>query len=315
MALALGACGRGRGTAPTPPRPAPIPHRAGRGSALAARGKGSRWPRRVPLEGERVRVFGGLGMRARLVQVLGPVRALRVAQAVARFGGPVLGVDWGRRRLLRQSLALAGMALLRRIPGGTHAPRAAGSAPPLPTPGKWEIWEGFVLLPEGAPLPSFVTCAPAPILCQTDGSPEAEALRGEILPMRDLNKARTRGSLPLYQPGGLPLQQGWMIHFQQGGPVFSVMLDFGLEEPEVRLWARPIYPRPYPIWPVRHPDQPERLIQPEKISFTPAPGVLLPTADGYMAQWIERSILYTLLTHHDPDGSSIYKIAQSLIRF
>jgi hypothetical protein len=42
--------------------------------------------------------------------------------------------------------------------------------------------------------------------------------------------------------------------------------------------------------------------------------VLLPTADGYMVQWIERSILYTLLTHHDPDGSSIYKIAQSLAR-
>ena len=62
----------------------------------------------VEIEGERVRVFAGLGMRARLVQGLGPVRALRVAQAVARHGGPVLGVDWERRRLLRQSLALAG---------------------------------------------------------------------------------------------------------------------------------------------------------------------------------------------------------------
>jgi len=47
----------------------------------------------VEIEGERVRVFTGLAMRARLVRVLGPARALRVAQAVARHGGPVLGVD------------------------------------------------------------------------------------------------------------------------------------------------------------------------------------------------------------------------------
>jgi hypothetical protein len=136
-------------------------------------------------------------------------------------------------------------------------------APPTPpATGAGEVWEGFVLLPEGAPIPPFVTCAPAPILCQTDGSPEAEALRGEILPVQDLNEARARSSLPLYQPVGMPLQRGRIIRFQQGGSVFSVMLDFGLKEPEVRLWARPIYPRPYPIWPVRHPDQPERLIQP-----------------------------------------------------
>ena len=51
----------------------------------------------LEVEGERVRVLAGLGRRARLVQVLGPVRALRVAQAVARHGGPVLGGDWGRR--------------------------------------------------------------------------------------------------------------------------------------------------------------------------------------------------------------------------
>ena len=81
--------------------------------------------------------------------MLGPVRALGVAWLVARHGGPVLGVDWGRRRLLRQSLALAGLALLRRIPGGTHAPRTAGSAPPRLGPGEGELWEGFVLLPEG----------------------------------------------------------------------------------------------------------------------------------------------------------------------
>ncbi len=48
-----------------------------------------REPMLPEVEGGRVRVFTGLTMRARLVQLLGPARALRVAQAVARFGGPI----------------------------------------------------------------------------------------------------------------------------------------------------------------------------------------------------------------------------------
>jgi predicted DCC family thiol-disulfide oxidoreductase YuxK len=153
---------------------------------------GWRWERMlVEIDGEQVRVFAGLAMRMRLLQILGPARALRVAQAVARMGGPVLGVDWGRRRLLRQSLALAGLALLRRIPGGTHAPRTAGSAPPRLGPGEGELWEGFVLLPEGAPIPPFVRQVPTPILCQTDGRPEAEALRGETLTFTELAPLRS----------------------------------------------------------------------------------------------------------------------------
>jgi hypothetical protein len=65
----------------------------------------------LEIEGEQAQVYAGLRMRARLVQVLGPVRALRVAQAVARLGGPVLGVDWGRRELLK-ALGAAGTLLV-----------------------------------------------------------------------------------------------------------------------------------------------------------------------------------------------------------
>jgi hypothetical protein len=44
---------------------------------------GWQWePMLVEIDGERVRIFAGLSLRARLVQVLGPVRALRVARAV-----------------------------------------------------------------------------------------------------------------------------------------------------------------------------------------------------------------------------------------
>ena len=94
---------------------------------------GWRWePMLVEIEGERVRIFAGLSLRARLVQILGPVRALRVAQAVARMGGPVLGVDWGRRDFLRRAGgALLGLLTLQ----GLEAPFRSGAAgPPIPSP-------------------------------------------------------------------------------------------------------------------------------------------------------------------------------------
>ena len=254
---------------------------------------GWQWePMLVEIEGEQVRVFAGLAMRMRLLQILGPARALRVAQAVARMGGPVLGVDWGRRRLLRQSLALAGLALLRRIPGGTHAPRTAGSAPPRLGPGEGELWEGFVLLPEGAPLPSFVTCAPAPILCQS-ADPEKD-LWGETLEAPDEGPLRAAPGLPVPMLEGWPLRQTTVIRFQQDGRLFAALLEFGEEETIVRLWASPVYPQPFPVWPVYLPDRPGMPIPPEKVFFTPRPGVLRPTLMGVEVLWIQEGILYTL---------------------
>ena len=76
---------------------------------------GWRWePMLVEIDGEQVRVFAGLAMRMRLLQILGPARALRVARAVARHGGPVLGVDWGRRRLLQQMTGALGVWIVWR---------------------------------------------------------------------------------------------------------------------------------------------------------------------------------------------------------
>ncbi|MFZ8845018.1 hypothetical protein [Thermoflexus sp.] len=268
---------------------------------------GWQWePMLVEIEGERVRVSAGLAMRARLVQVLGPVRAWRVAQAVARMGGPVLGVDWGRRRLLQQGGALAALALLRRLPGGSPMARHEKAPPTPPAAGAGELWEGFVLLPEGAPIPPFVRQVPTPILCQTDGGPEAEALRGETLTFTEPERLRSLIRFPLYGPSRLPPGMVWqgatVTRFARSGEVFSVSLNFGDGEgvPRLRVIAQPMYPSPYPVWPVYAPDRPEEPIFPEKVFFTPRPGLLLPSAQGHLALWIEQNTLYVLIAEHDP---------------
>jgi len=280
---------------------------------------GWRWePMLLEIEAARVRVFTGLGMRARLVQVLGPVRALRLAQAVARMGGPVLGVDWGRRRLLRQSLALAGLALLRRIPGGLQPSGPVESTVPVPQAPEGEQWKGFLLLPPGAPLPSFVRQVLTPILCQTDGSPEAEALRGEVLTFPDLEQLRPFIRFPLYRPSRLPPGIKWqcaaVTRFARSGEVFSVSLNFGDGEgvPRIRVIAQPMYPSPYPVWPVYAPDRPEEPIFPEKVFFTPRPGLLLPSARGHLVLWQETGVLYTLIAEHDPRREATIALIASL---
>ncbi len=272
----------------------------------------------LEIEGERVRVFTGLSMRWRLVQILGPVRAQRVAQAVARHGGPVMGVDWERRRLLQQGSALAALALLRRLPGGLPMARPENAPPTPPATGAGEVWEGFVLLPEGAPIPSFVTCAPAPILCQTDGSPEAEALRGETLTFPNLEPLRPLLRFPLYGlsrlPPGIEGPSAALTRFRHSGQVFSVSLNWGDREgvPRIRLIAQPIYPSPYPVWPVYWPERPEEPIFPEKVFFTPKPGLLLPSARGHLVLWQEAGVLYTLIAEHDPHREAAIALVRSL---
>jgi hypothetical protein len=280
---------------------------------------GWRWePMLLEVERERVRVFAGLGMRARLVQVLGPVRALRVAQAVARHGGPVLGVDWGRRDFLRRATgALAGWIALRGL--GRPVPAAAASPTP-PTDSEGELWEGFLLLPPGTPIPRWVQHTPAPILCQT-ADPQAEAeLRGDTHPMEPLEAWLPRPNFPLYShwptppPPGLEFQGAWATVFRKSGAIFSVSLAFGEPggEPRVRLVAQPFYPRPYPVWPVYRPERPEEPIFPEKVSFTPRPGLRLPSAQGHLVLWIQQNVLYLLIGEHDSKLESIIKLSKSL---
>ena len=121
---------------------------------------GWRWePMLLEVEGEQVRVLAGLGMRARLVQVLGPVRALRVARLVARMGGPVLGVDWGRRDFLRRAIgALAGWIALRGLGrpvpvgifGMTHGPLSGAEATAVPV-GSEASSQGVVVVRQTRP--------------------------------------------------------------------------------------------------------------------------------------------------------------------
>ena len=195
-----------------------------------------------------------------------------------------------------------------------------------------ELYAGFVLLPEGAPMPAYVRCAPAPMLCQVNDvrDPDALALRGETLWFDNFSEWISKVSFTTYILNPIPVDiefvQGHLIRFAQSGEEFAASIDYGPangHEPLLSISARPIFPRPYPIWPVVSPIQTEGLTDgvqdemvmayAEKVDFTPTPGLMLPTEQGHLLYWIKQDILYTLVVEYDQSREAAMEIVQSLV--
>ncbi len=184
-----------------------------------------------------------------------------------------------------------------------------------------EIYEGFLLLPDGAPLPSFVQCAPAPILCETD-SQHDPTLIGKSIRFTSIEELRNYVPFPLYIPAVLPTNVQLIginvIQFVRSGDIFAVTINFGatdINQSRITVRARPIYPRPYPIWPVHSPIFHEKeLVHPDKVNFLPTPGIMRPSVAGYVLDWIKQDVLYTLVAEHSLDHEAAVTLAKSLVQ-
>ncbi len=107
-----------------------------------------REPTLLEIEGSKTYVFTGLTLRAQLLMVLGPRRAWRVAQLVARERTPLGDVDESRRALIKRGAALAaavaGLALLGPAPARAQAePDSVEVASASRRPGPYSRKEGI----------------------------------------------------------------------------------------------------------------------------------------------------------------------------
>lgn len=197
-----------------------------------------------------------------------------------------------------------------------------------------ELYEGFVLLDQDAPVPFFVEGAPCPILCQVDEAEpldlKLDAYRGEVLWFDSIESLRGNIDFRIFIPGSLPHKmtflQGYILRFAGSGEVWEARLDFGFEdnrEPLISLSARPIFARPYPVWPVLSYPQKEVgefifddeyiVKKPEKVSFTPRRGIMLPTDKGYTLQWIKKDVMYTMFMEYDGWRGKAENVGKSLV--
>jgi hypothetical protein len=166
-----------------------------------------------------------------------------------------------------------------------------------------ELFNGFILLSEDAPLPEFITPPRlgVPIICGVGtgrGGTSAKAVRERTLGLAQL---RQRVPFKVYSFRNLPEEFGLthtLVLRHETGVVYDSRLGkrTGLDSQRrtIRLLAKPEFLRPYPLRSSkpREPGGPTVTLQ--KVDFLPTPGVMILTQEGYIFHWIENDILYTL---------------------
>jgi len=83
----------------------------------------------------------------------------------------------------------------------------------------------------------------------------------------------------------------------------------------ISLIALADYHKPYPIRPVhkfKESYEEIEFIYPEKVEFTPIPGLMIPSTEGYLVHWIENDILYILISEHSTSREATVEVTQSL---
>lgn len=197
-----------------------------------------------------------------------------------------------------------------------------------------ELYEGFVLLEKDAPAPFFVRGAPTPILGEVDPAeaekPNVASYKGAASWFDNFESLSENVAFPLFVPSLLPdkmiFLQGYVLRFAGSAEVWEARSDYGFEderEPLISLSARPIFAQPFPVWPVlTYPtkqmgqvilEEEYRVEMPKKVTFTPRPGIMLPSERGYMLQWIQENTLYTLFMEYEEWRGMIESVCKSLI--
>jgi hypothetical protein len=187
-----------------------------------------------------------------------------------------------------------------------------------------ESFAGLLLLPEGAPVPSFVRESKlgTPIVCgigADKGGAVATAITESFNRAEDLKEVV---NFPVYtlKPMSEDFQSlGATVLKHETGEIFAISVDFQTYNDEVdnwettvSIWAHPDFPRPFPLWSTEPLEAGAPAIVLEKVDFLPMPGIMISTAAGHVCHWIEGEILYHLIAENSASRSNVQLIVAML---
>lgn len=283
-------------------------------------------PYLLTVENSSVKAAAGIAMALRLGLLLGPQKALQIWKLAQKYGVNITsrGVELSRERrgFLKQiGLLFAGLLFLPRdlLDSITRRSAQAGGQPPPPG---GELYAGFILLPDGAPVPSIVQPAKLgiPVICGVGGA--APAPSGFTISRNTITDLLREGGVPLYSlrevPGRLRVSGGYVLK-HKSGETFAAVLNYEFYSVQTGTWegsawvaAYPDFPRPSPLWssePVE-PLGPATVL--EKAQFLPTPGIMVATEGGYVFNWIDRDILYSCVLESKISNGEAQALAESL---
>ncbi len=229
------------------------------------------------------------------------------------------------RREILKTIGTSGVVLGTPLSRLFRASSSADAAGASADPAAGELYAGFLLLPDGAPVPSTVQPSRfgTPIVCGLGGKPAT----ARSMHYGTHTEVAKNAAVPLYSPSHLPPTLrpagGDIIEYEWGG-VFTASLDFETYQSdsntwgggEVSLWAETEFPRPYPFWMTSIAGVP-----PKKVGFLPAPGLQVASGMGssgrrlgYTFYWIDNGFLHWLRVENYSSEDEAQALATTLTR-
>lgn len=231
-----------------------------------------------------------------------------------------------RRQFLSGTFEGLGAILVARVgwlfPEGQQVfakmTRAKPNDATLQPPVGSDLYAGFLLLPEGAPVPAFVQDyrLGIPTMCGVSEPGQRPADHEHMdavhIDLKDAAELTRLGGFPVYTlsecPDGLRPSGASLIRHGTG-EVYGGWVSFEAYDEHYARWyttvsilARVDFPRPVPLWFINAVEAGGPTIIPEKIYFLPSgPGILVRIPGGFALHWIEKDVYYTLSVSDMPN--------------
>lgn len=194
----------------------------------------------------------------------------------------------------------------------------------IQAPSVGELYAGFLLLPERAPIPPIVEYPEpgVPLVCGVGNDQrrlKPTSVSRSLTSAADLAREVNFRIYTFNQlPDGLRPRGAKLVRYTTG-KVFIASVNFesfdaiGDGKGMVSITAQPYFPRPFPLKssdPVE-PGGPAVVL--EKVNFLPSPGIMVATQTGYVFHWIGQDVLYTLMAEHNPSREEAQTLIGSLV--
>lgn len=167
-----------------------------------------------------------------------------------------------------------------------------------------EVYAGFILLPEGSPIPPIVKAPKRGVPSGCGAGRNDSVIHVISEPMQKPEELAGQAKIPVYALGRVPSElrpSGGYILKLPSGEIVAGSIEYESFSPvskswvcTVSIWVQIDFPKPFPLWsqaPVE-PGGPAVVL--EKTLSLPVPGIRVATQSGYVFHWIEDEILYIL---------------------
>lgn len=180
-----------------------------------------------------------------------------------------------------------------------------------------ELYGGFVLLPEGAPIPDIVQGYKfgIPTMCGVSDGVEHQAHHTQSdavhVTLHSASDLAAQSEFPMYTLSKIPVglrPSGVSLIMHGTGQLFGGTVTFEAYDQMAGTWYTAVsilaqydFPQPFPLWSSNPVEEGGPAVKFEKVDFVPSgSGILIRNPVGFTLHWIKQGVFYTMCVEHLP---------------